>query len=517
MADKIDYDGMLDELEQERAADVQADGADGLPTKEQFEKLARATYALHQIHKSTKGELKEAREQLERMEKDIHGDPKKRKLEMKDHMLATDDMIRADINVDRDGLDDEDYTPVQRVLHDTRAIKRVEAGRESEGDWNRVQFMEAWDRLFHLATYLRACDKIGSGYRASKLRELAPKSFKRFMHFGTATIPEFERVMATDVELANVIATDFSSRLVEKMRLALKVSALFEQIQQPTPTFNLPLEGGDLTAYLQAELTAADADESTYKWPLSTSALGKVQMVAKKSAVRSLYSDEADEDAMIAVLPYSQKKHGLAHAVAEENGVINGQATADIDTGDAPGATDFRSAWDGLRYQATQNKATTYDISTLTIGKIHAQRLLMGKYGYDVAQLKYITSLTGLFALMSLPQTLTMDLIGPQAVIVKGMMADLESIPVVVSEYMSAAQNASGIIDGAGDSVYTGLLLVNTDYYLRGEKKGYTLKVLKEHYAAQGAVGVISYQRRSFVELTGSNAEKTVSYGVKMS
>jgi hypothetical protein len=324
--------------------------------------------------------------------------------------------------------------------------------------------------------------------------------------------------MATDVELADWMPEEFSQRMIETARMAMKVASLFEEITMPTNPFKFPMEGTDLIAYLQAELTE-DPDESTYGWPISKSVVAKLTLTAFKSACRSLFSDEAEEDALLAVLPYTEKKHGLAHAIAEENGLLNGQKTANIDTdvAIAPGATDFRKAWDGLRYIASQNKSATYDMSSITLSKVHALRLLMGLFGYNPAELAYITSLKGLFTLMSLTEVRTLDKIGPQAVILTGQLASLESIPVLASEYITSDMDATGFRTDIANDTYTAMLAVNKDRFLRGTKKGYTLKVLKEHYAPQGAVGVISCQRKAFIDIeTATDTNVDVAYGVKM-
>src|SRR4030042_4844131 len=55
------------------------------------------------------------------------------------------------------------------------------------------------------------------------------------------------------------IPTGFSSRLIEKYQLALKVAALFEEIQMPTDPFKISAKASFSTARLGAEGTAPTA------------------------------------------------------------------------------------------------------------------------------------------------------------------------------------------------------------------------------------------------------------------
>ncbi|OFV83295.1 MAG: hypothetical protein A2W26_04255 [Acidobacteria bacterium RBG_16_64_8] len=492
-------------------------GGTAEPDKATLSKLAKGVYALREIHRTTKGDLAKAREQIERLEKEIVPDKDKNRKLGKATSIADDEKIDPEINKGHGDMEDwdDDYTPFQRVLRDNRALARMAANRETDRDADRVGFMDAHDRLYLLSTIMKAQDRLPKRYTAADLKKCMPRTFKRFMHFGGATVAEFERTMATDAEFADWIPTDFSSKMIEQVRVALKVCAQFETIPMPTPEYKLPIEGTDLVAYLASELTE-DPDEATYGWKISKSTVGKLVMAAAKAAVRSLYTDEADEDSLLPVLPYSIKKHGSAHENAQEDAAINGQKTATVDTGGSIAADDFRKAYNGLRYFATQVKTdATLDMSTMNLTAWHNLRLKMDKYD-DPAMGFAVTSLMGLFKLMSIEQTWTLEKMGPRAVIATGQLAQLESYPIIVSPKMSTHMDEDGLITDPVNDNYTGLLLCRKDTFLRGEKKGYTLKVLKELYAPQGAVGVISYMRTSFIDLFSGATDNDVVYGVKI-
>src|SRR5438046_3805809 len=111
---------------------------------------------------------------------------------------------------------------------------------------------------------------------------------------------------SADVGNAGVLAAltgwqpaEFSARMIEKVRLQLKVAALHQRIAMPADPYRFPVEGGDAQAYVVPEQGDADADLDTSKrvtTGLSATTATHVTLASKKVGTRVTRSNELDED-----------------------------------------------------------------------------------------------------------------------------------------------------------------------------------------------------------------------------
>ena len=100
------------------------------------------------------------------------------------------------------------------------------------------------------------------------------------------------------------IPTEFSGQLYDIVTISLKVAALFPSITIPTPVFKLPVATTDDIAFLVPEnITDAFLNDAN-KMPTITPGTGNVTLTAKKLGALTVFSEEVNEDSIIAIVPF---------------------------------------------------------------------------------------------------------------------------------------------------------------------------------------------------------------------
>ena len=360
---------------------------------------------------------------------------------------------------------------------------------------------------------LRKADDL---YILSNFLKCDPRSLKLWKTY-ESDISELRKAMDTQTTAEGFewIPTGFSTELIERVKLALKVAALFRRFNMPTPTYRFPAEGVEAVAYLTPESVVDSATKITASTPRTR----RVTFEARKLAARVVFSEEMTEDSLVPVLPFLKDKLVEALAVAEETSVINGDALPgphqDIDV---VNPLDARWAWDGLRLFArtcgggvqVNFGGTAAGFTTTNMRRI---RQLMGIYGVDPNKLAWITSTCGYIGLLNNVDVLTLDKYGPNATILKGELGKFDNIPIVVSEYVRSDLNAVGVYDGAITN-RTIFLLVYRDAFMFGDRRKVTLKT-KEDIEVDQTISVAT-QRLDFEQLYDCSTETPVGAGINV-
>jgi len=434
--------------------------------------------------------------------------------------------------------DERSYmTPRTRVLESARPIQRQRANLDTPRDELILDYQRAVDELSFIATFMESRDKTKYRQRFPDGREvwnlkaieqMEPKLVDKVRFYAKQIDPEFARAMDTGTEMANWLETQWTASMTDLVRTEYVVGGLFPHINMPSVTYDMPLEGTDLTPTLVGEGTndpmASDWHEGAVAE--SDSTVGKNTLTARKFGCRSVISDEATADTILPVMPYISKKHTIAHAFALDEAITDGQRTAQIDTGINGGSiatSDRRYAWDGLRYIATTVKTSaTKDLSTFNFDNLMALKAKMGAYGRRTRELRFLTGYSGLYNFTLLDQCKTIDVYGMMATILKGTpggyisdneAARLFDIPIVLCPNTIWEQlTPAGIYDNS-TKTKTCLLLVHTPSFIVGDRQGYTYRVLSELYAAHGMVGVVSFSRYAFKDLHAGATDLDVVYG----
>lgn len=257
---------------------------------------------------------------------------------------------------------------------------------------------------------------------------------------------------------AEWIPTGWSSQLQGMIDLELKVAPQFPTFSMPQSPYEFPVQTSHATAYKIAEMGEVTA---------STPATNKITFTAAKLATQVQASYEMEEDSIIAVLPMIKSELALSIARGIDNVLVNGCADNSIDS-DNSTASDQRRAIVGLRKLAIANAYTT-DLSTFNGDTIGPMRKKLGKY-YEPSKCCWIVStsvyeqLTRLKDASGNALVITMDKLGNDATIKQGVLGQIFGSDIVLSEFVAANLNASGIYD-ASVTTKTGMLLVRKDAF----------------------------------------------------
>jgi len=397
--------------------------------------------------------------------------------------------VKAALDQQRAGRKAE-FDVGDKSLDDARETKALAVGYDDVIDQAKSE-KEMCDFLF-LAS--RLCNR---PVQSLKLFHEAKRS-RRFKAMDTATSNEG----------SDWIPTGFSSELIRKVNLELRVAKLHDRITMPTNPFKIPVEYTDATAYLASESTS----DTATKFTASTPGTKNDTFTAAKLAVRVLVSKEVQEDAIIAILPYTQMKVVKALAEAQEEATLNGDTTATHQDSDihALGSTDRRKAWKGLRKHALALGTATKDLSTFSADNLRALRALMGKYGVDPNKLAWICGIiTYLNKFLTLDEVQTVDKYGANATILSGELGKFDGIPLIISEFQRENTNASGVYDGV--TTDNGVLsLVYRPGFLYGDCRNITVQVGRELYMETDQDVIVATQRLDFVDVMDATAEKIV-------
>ncbi len=270
------------------------------------------------------------------------------------------------------------------------------------------------------------------------------------------------------------IPTIFSDKLISLMHLDFKVDALFPYVDMPSATYTLPAMSSDIVAYKLGESTTADPSKIT------TSSFGTTNrtLTAIKLGVRVPFSEEIDEDSVIPML--DQIKNDIAVAMAEgiEQAHITGDtATPHMDVNVTAGSGDRRTSWIGLRKHAI-TAAVSQSLATFNLTNLTAIRTGMGKYGVDPRKLAWIVGPKGYSNFLGLTEVRTLEKLGDRATLLTGQLAELDGIPVIVTETMPENLNATGTYDGTSVLTKSVVLLVYRPGFVVGRRRALTIKTL---------------------------------------
>lgn len=323
------------------------------------------------------------------------------------------------------------------------------------------------------------------------------------------------RAMDTDTSNEGIdwIPTGIGASLHEKVRAAGRVSALFQSVQMPTNPWKWPLEGADASAYRVAEPTSDSATKVT----ASTPGTGAATFDAEILGGRVLFSRSLEADSALAILPYVQRKLVQAFVDAEEKAILDGDSDGTHQDADvqAIGATDPRTAWDGLRKRALAN-ASSNGNGAASVTILAGLRAAMGRYGLNPTDLAFIVGLSSYYDLITDTSVTTVDKLGPAATILSGQLASVYGIPIIVSEHVREVLNASGVEDGITQTK-TYALCVNRNEWVMGRRSPLSIETDDSIYRETYQRVAVAFMREDFqnVNAAGSGADDTaISYNI---
>lgn len=306
------------------------------------------------------------------------------------------------------------------------------------------------------------------------------------------------------------IPTNFSSSLIDEVKLARVVAAIFPRVMMPTDPFKLPSKTAGSTARLiSTENTAPVASNPT---------TGNIVLNAIKLMTYVPLSTEMTEDSVIAILPLVRSDIVESLVDAEENAILNGDDSGTHMDSDVTVATDQRKSWKGLRKYSIANSHVR-SLATFNADNLALMKADMGKYGVDPKKLTWIFSAAGYAQLLTLKDSqnnavlITMDKVGPQATIMTGQVGILFGSPVLVSQFIREDLNASGYYD-ATTATETVVHLVFNAGFVIGDRRAITVK--QDEVIKTDSIDVVASVREAFMPRYDITSEAIVMTGIAL-
>jgi len=351
----------------------------------------------------------------------------------------------------------------------------------------------------------KGADHINEGIPESLLKkaeENGARQEKRIEMLGRKALST--TAAGSGLEFMNVaVSTVILQRMY--MECALANALLSQEVQMPSNPFTYPLSTTRPTFGLTAENGQAGE---------GTGGSANLVLNATKLTAKSEYSYEAEEDALIAILPQIINQLGDAAGEAFEDAIINGDTAGTQDTGTA--ANSRVKAFDGIRKLALAQAALKVSFATggVSAANIGALRKVMKRWGLKPSDLILIAGTNAYNDLVLLPETLTAEKVGNAAAarILTGMAPSIYGIEIVPSAFAREDLNATGVFDNT-TTTKGAIYLMWKPGFVVGTRRGFTLEQDKDTTAQKKWV-VASY-RRAFkpVEPLANVFSAAIGYG----
>ena len=255
----------------------------------------------------------------------------------------------------------------------------------------------------------------------------------------------------------------WSGQIWERARQENAILPLFRAIEMPSNPFELPVEGADPTVYFVPE-TSDEAHlnlGSGNTIPESKIGTGKLQLDAKKLALRVGFSAELVEDSVVPVLGIYREQAMRAITDSIDHVLLNGDTASSGNVnsnGRAPGGNLRSRAFNGLRKTAlVSHSGGRVDAGGApTLALLRSARFkLAARHALRPADLAWIVDGGSYAKLLGLSEFLTMEKAGPLATARSGQIGIVDGAPVIVSAEMPLTDGAGGKVNATSTSSNT--------------------------------------------------------------
>jgi len=402
-----------------------------------------------------------------------------------------------------------------KALVETKTPGQIKGivGEKNAGDI--IELQRKYDEVLWVDAFMCAASRRAQRDYHHRPIESRVKSLKIFQE----SFSPFAKAMYSTASGAGDewVPTDLSTSLIEDIRLKGRVAPLFREFMMPTNPFDVPTQGSPTIATIVAESSGVPAAfDSTEQTP----ATGKVTFSAEKLRGRYYFSTELTEDSAIAIVPFAMDEIIYSLTRAKDQAIVNGQKTADIDTGYTIASTDAKKLVDGLRYAwlTTVNSGTAGDAAGVNLGTftddgLRTIRGEMGKYGEITSDLVWLLSIKGYLmrVLRDLSDYHTLEKFGNRAVVFSGQIDAIDSIPIVISEFIEETQDSAGVYSGSGYTRSSALLVHRPSFAIGIRRRD---EVLSERVLSTDGYNIYAFHRMDFQPLrTPSSTNVTVNAG----
>ena len=277
-----------------------------------------------------------------------------------------------------------------------------------------------------------------------------------------------------------LVPTAEAATLWADVNLDTHVAALFPRVDMPTNPFQLPLQLGNVSWYPGTENTA------TTDTALATA---RQTLTAYELVAEVPWSLTLDEDAVIAMA--GEVRSTLVRNAVEviDDVLLNADTTAvnniNADTATITASDAGKGHWlvgfDGLLHlPLVDNTAQGNDHGDAPDADMYNEvRGLLGKYGVRPSELAYIVDVSTYIKSLGAEEFRTLDKLGPQATILNGQLAQVDGIPVIVSEQMAKSDDDGKVTSGATNAKGR-LLLVNRSQWRLGFRRELMIETTRD-------------------------------------
>ena len=273
----------------------------------------------------------------------------------------------------------------------------------------------------------------------------------------------------------------------------------------PTNPFEIPLQLGNVSWYPGVENTASTETALT---------TGRQTMTAYELVAEVPWSLTLDEDAVIAMAG-EVRSTLVRNAVEVIDDVLLNADTTTTNNINADGATISASTagkahwlvgFDGLAHlPLVDNTGQGNNHSAgANADMFNEARGLLGKYGVRPSELAYIADVGTYIKSLGIEEFRTLDKLGPQATLLNGQLAQVDGIPVIVSEQLAASDADGKVTDGGSANNKGRLLIVNRTQWRLGFRRELMIETARDIQKRQNIM-VVS-MRLAFMERTGSRS-----------
>lgn len=318
---------------------------------------------------------------------------------------------------------------------------------------------------------------------------------------------------------AEFIPDQFVSELYEPFQQRGNLRSLLQSQSVDRATILLPRMNRGTRPYIKSQIVSNDP--ALYTASDIETAQKTVNIAGLAS--RIIVDDAAAEDSAFAMTSILRSTLSQDIEDAYEDCMINGDTTGaqdDLVNWDIRGrwgstglgtASSHRRLFNGFRKLAF-DKGSTHDIglagTQLDFADLISMLAKMGEYG--VANHMLIVSPEVMVGgIMNMTETKTLDVFGPNATILRGQIASVMGIPVIMSRFMGADLNTFGKYDNV-TKTKSGALLVARDSYYEYLRRGITVETEKD--IRNGGIEIVA-TLRSVMASPDPDSNKNVCFG----
>lgn len=372
---------------------------------------------------------------------------------------------------------DKQIRQVETLMEEQRRIAdtRMPGTRGKAGAWGENEVLVRYSR--------RALDLLGGEKNEESAYRMG--MWARSMVFGDEKAVAWCNDHGIDVRAAGgqvfskggaVVPDEMANFIIDLREQYGLARQLVRVVPMGSDTLNIARRAGGITAYFVGEGTSFT--ESDKSWD-------GVTLTAKKLGALGKISQELAEDAVIDVAADLASEQAYAFAQKEDDCWLNGDGTSTYG-----GIWGIRSKIiDGTHTQGAIDAASGHD----TFAEIDADDLGLLRGRLPVYAERNARWLSSKFAKAQVFDALAVAA-GGNTIMTVGERPRPTYLgdAIEVSQVMPAAATA---YNGAAMILYGDFSLAST----MGDRRGFTMQVLRELYAASGQIGVISYERFDIV------------------